>query len=196
MNQITAFLFSITHCVTFYLYTQIYARLRRNDIYNADKQTVDQMPLARKVTKVAFTFSTLMVLISFWVPGNTFGFYETSLLFRLGGLLLTSVACLMLKISLNQLGKNYSPLFDTHKPLFIVKAGPYRYIRHPVYLCNILIILGYVVSSSSLWVFISSLWGWGYMIHSIQKEEKYLSHEFSDYGDYQKKTWRIIPFLF
>ena len=103
MNQITAFLFSVLHGITFYLYTRNYARLRKNDIYGADKKTVDQMPLARKVTKAAFTFSTAMVLISFWVPENTFGFYRTSLQLRLGGLLLTFAAFLILKISLNQL---------------------------------------------------------------------------------------------
>lgn len=197
MDQITALIFSCAHAVTFYLYQANYARLRKNDIYATEgKKSVDKMPWARKVTKVAFTFSTVMVLISFWVPEGTFGFYSTAVWFRALGLVLTFTAFLCLRSALNQLGRNYSPLFDTHKPHFIVKQGLYKYIRHPVYLCNIFIILGYVISSSSLWVLISSLWGWGYMIHSILKEEKYLGNEFPDYKEYQKKTWRIIPFLF
>lgn len=197
MSFSTSLVFSVVHLLTFYLYMANYARLRKNDKYaDGGKAVVDKMPLARKITKGAFTFSTLMVLLSFWVQRPELGFFQTSLAFRSLGLILTFVAFLGLRKSLNQLGKNYSPLFDTHKPHFIVQEGPYRYIRHPVYLCNVLIILGYVLSSSSLLVLISSLWGWGYMVNSILKEETYLGKEFPNYKEYQKKTWRIIPFLF
>jgi protein-S-isoprenylcysteine O-methyltransferase Ste14 len=34
------------------------------------------------------------------------------------------------------------------------------------------------------------------MIFSILKEEKYLAIEFPEYKNYQKDTWRIIPFVF
>jgi protein-S-isoprenylcysteine O-methyltransferase Ste14 len=196
MDSITAAIFSCAHVVTFYLYQANYARLRKNDVYAQEKKTVDNMPWARKITKVAFTFSSLMVLVSFWVPEGTLGFWPAPLAVRAGGLALTFISFLFLKNALNQLGKNYSPLFDTHKPQFIVREGLYKYIRHPVYLCNIFIILGYVLSSSCLWVLISSCWGWGYMINSILREEKYLAGEFPEYQEYQKKTWRIIPFLF
>ncbi|WP_413288422.1 methyltransferase family protein [Bdellovibrio sp. HCB337] len=182
--------------MTFYLYTANYARLRKNDVYADEKKVVDKMPLARKITKFAFTFSTLFVLLSFWVPEGTVGFYQTPLTLRFCGLLLTFVAFLFLRSALNQLGKNYSPLFDTHKPQFIVREGLYSHIRHPVYLCNMMIILGYVLSSSSLWVLISSLWGWGYMVRSILREDQYLASEFPEYAEYQKKTWRILPFIF
>lgn len=197
MNLPLAVLFSLVHGITFYLYQANYARLRKNDRYAAEgKVAVEKMPLARKITKGAFIWSSLFVLISFWIPPQTWGFWETPIELRVFGLILTLGAFLFLKKSLDQLGKNYSPLFDTHKPYFIVKSGVYRYIRHPVYLCNILIILGYVLSSSSLCVLISSLWGWGYMIRSILKEEIFLQKEFPEYKEYQKTSWRIIPFLF
>ena len=190
-------LFSLIHGLTFFLYQANYARLRKNEQYAADdKSAVEKMPLARILTKVAFVWSTIFVFISFWVNPGAMGFWNSSLALRGCGLTLTFVAFLFLKRSLDQLGKNYSPLFDTHRPYFIVREGAYRYIRHPVYLCNMLIILGYVLSSSSIWVLVSSFWGWGYMIHSILKEENFLSQEFPDYKDYQKSSWRIIPFLF
>jgi protein-S-isoprenylcysteine O-methyltransferase Ste14 len=154
------------------------------------------MPLARKITKIAFGISTFLVLFSFWFRHQEYGFYQTSIGLRFCGLALTFISFLFLKKSLDQLGKNYSPIFDTHKPHQIVTAGSYRFIRHPVYLCNILIISGYVISSSSLWVLILSVWGWFYMIFSILKEEKYLAIEFPEYKNYQKDTWRIIPFVF
>ena len=193
----SSLLFSLLHCSTFFLYQANYARLRKNNQYaDEGKLLVEKMPLARKITKIAFVWSTFFVLISFWVPPETLGFWDGPLALRIFGLLLTFVAFLFLKKSLKQLGKNYSPLFDTHKPHFIVKNGVYKYIRHPVYLCNMLIILGYVLSSLSLWVLISSIWGWSYMIHSILKEERFLQNEFIDYKEYQKTSWRIIPFLF
>jgi protein-S-isoprenylcysteine O-methyltransferase Ste14 len=193
----TSVIFSIIHAITFFLYTANYAELRKNDRYaKSGKAQIEKMPFARKITKVAFSFGTLIVFLSFWVQNENYGFYSTSVTFRSFGLALAFIAFLFLKKSLDQLGENYSPLFDTHRPLFIVENGPYKVIRHPVYLCNMLIILGYVIAGSNIWVVITSLWGWGYMIRSILKEEKFLAQEFSNYKDYQKRTWRILPFIF
>ena len=191
-----AIFFSTVHALTFFLYSANYARLRKNDVYAKDKKTFERLPLARKITKVAFTVGTILVLASFWMPTGTPGFFEAPLGVREAGLALTFMAFLALKKALDQLGANYSPVFDTHKPKFIVREGLYRRIRHPVYLCNILIIAGYVLASCSVWVLLTSLWGWGYMLRSIQREERDLAAEFPEYRDYQKSTWRILPYIY
>lgn len=154
------------------------------------------MSLERKMTKVAFVIGSLSVLASFWLPSGTPGFYEVPFAIRSLGVALSFVAFCTLKASLNRLGENYSPLFDTHRPHFIVQEGAYKIIRHPVYLSNMCLVLGYVISSASVFVLFTSAWSWGYMIASILREEKYLAEEFPEYRDYQKKSWRIIPYLF
>ena len=154
------------------------------------------MPLSRKLTKLSFTFGTIVVLISFWIQSPWLLVFHNNDGLRVFGIILSFSAFLFLKNSLQNLGENYSPLFDSHRPSLIVKTGPYKFIRHPVYLANMLILLGFVFSSGSVWVVISTLWGWGYMLRSIVKEDAFLSKEFPDYCEYKRKTWRIIPFVF
>ena len=197
MTAAQSILLSLIHVTTFCLYIAKYDRLRRNQNYvRPGKPPVEEMPLARKITKLAFVASSLLVLLGFWIPGAYFGYFEAPLPLRVAGVLLTLGAFLFLSRSLDQLGENYSPLFDTHRPFFIVETGPYRYIRHPVYLCNVLIILGYVLSSASIIVLMFSLWGWGYMLRSIIREEAFLASTFPEYRGYQDRTWRIIPYVY
>ncbi len=197
MTTVQSALFSLMHVTTFCLYTANYRRLRKGRGYvRGVKQSLDAMPWAQKITKAAFVLSTLFVLISFWLNKREYGFFEISLPIRALGILLSFVAFLFLKKSLDQLGENYSPLFDTHRPFFIVTKGLYKYIRHPVYLCNMMILLGYVIASGSAVVLVFSLWGWGYMVTSIRKEESFLAREFADYREYQKRSWRVLPYVF
>ena len=201
MNPITAFILTAIHLLTFFLYQLNYARLRRNKKYTGNetghlKDVVERMPLAKLITKLAYTLGTILVTVSFWIPHEMAGFFQGTLGLRLFGLGLTFLAFLMLQQALFQLGRNYSPLFDTHRPHEIVKSGLYRYIRHPVYLCNMIILLGYVFSGLSVWVVLTSCWGWIYMLISISKEEKYLAMQFPEYQEYQKKTWRLVPYVF
>lgn len=188
---------SLIHLLTFGAYVAKYGRLRQNRSYaGADKPPVEKMPLARRLTKFAFVASSLLVLISFWMRETSFGYLPAPPSLRIGGVLLSLCAFLLLSQSLNRLGRNYSPLFDTHRPYTIVDSGPYQYIRHPVYLCNMLILAGHVLASASLVVLLLSLWGWGYMLRSISREEAFLANEFPEYRDYQKRSWRILPYVY
>ena len=197
MTTLQSALFSLIHVTTFCLYTANYRRLRKGRGYvRGVKQSIDAMPWAQKITKVAFFFSTVFVFASFWLSKREFGFFDTPLQLRAFGILLTFVAFLFLKKSLDQLGENYSPLFDTHRPFSIVTKGLYKYVRHPVYLCNIMILLGYVLASGSAVVLVFSLWGWGYMVNSIRKEEAFLARQFADYRDYQKRSWCVFPYVY
>ena len=195
-NLYLAAIFSYVHLLTFALYSLNYANIRKQKHYADNKELFEAMPLSRKITKFSFTFGTIMVLISFWIQTPWLLSFHNQLGLRIFGVILTFSAFLFLKKSLQNLGKNYSPLFDSHRPGQIVKTGPYHLIRHPVYLANMLILLGYVFSSGSGWVILSTAWGWGYMLRSIIKEDEFLSKEFPEYSDYKKKTWRIIPFVF
>lgn len=197
MTILQSALFSLIHIATFCLYTANYRRLRKDRGYvRGVKQSIDAMPWAQRVTKLAFLLSTIFVLASFWISNARLGFFETPWQLRAFGILLTFVAFLFLKNSLDQLGENYSPLFDTHRPFFIVKKGMYKYVRHPVYLCNIMILLGYVLASGSAVVLVFSLWGWGYMANSIRREEAFLAREFADYREYQKCSWCVFPYVY
>ena len=46
------------------------------------------------------------------------------------------------------LGRNYSPCYDSYLPQDIIRTGLYNYVRHPIYLSNILLLIGVFISFS------------------------------------------------
>ena len=80
---------------------------------------------------------------------------------------------------------------------FIVKKGPYKWIRNPMYLAIILFYLPIVFKNSNLINIILSIVLIAVLIIKILMEEEFLKIRFGDeYLTYKSKTKRIIPFLF
>lgn len=79
----------------------------------------------------------------------------------------------------------------------IVRAGPYRLIRHPGYLGSILIWTGAAAATANwivlLIVLISMLMVY---IYRLETEEKMLLSEHANYAEYRKHTWRLLPFVY
>ena len=74
--------------------------------------------------------------------------------------------------------------------------GPYGYIRHPLYLANILQGVGL---HSHEWLFVGLLlagYGIFVIIASLVREESYLVKTFPEYENYRAKTSRLIPFIY
>jgi len=80
----------------------------------------------------------------------------------------------------------------------IVRAGPYRYVRHPSYSGYLLSLLGFGLALDS-WLALAILLGlniavFGYRMHV---EEAALTAAFGPaYRDYQKSTKRVIPLIY
>jgi len=94
------------------------------------------------------------------------------------------------------LGLNLTPTAFPRENAHLVTTGPYRYVRHPLYL------MGFVGFSSL--ALISEVWILGvllgvlclFLIKRIPEEEKNLEEKFGqDYTDYKRKTKRLIPFF-
>ena len=75
-------------------------------------------------------------------------------------------------------------------------SGPYRFVRHPMYLALVVFCGAFVLSNISLYTF--ALWLALLFILGIKinYEERILRSRFPDYSSYAKKTKRIIPFLY
>ncbi len=78
----------------------------------------------------------------------------------------------------------------------IVTNGPYRYVRHPVYLANILLAAGYLMASGSLWIVIFGGYGVLKIIWAMRNEELSLTKSLPAYKAYQAETARLIPFIY
>ncbi|MFN2281792.1 MAG: methyltransferase family protein, partial [Anaerolineales bacterium] len=78
----------------------------------------------------------------------------------------------------------------------LVALGPYRVIRHPMYLALLLVSLPVVVDSFSLFRFGVWLILLGTLIYKMGYEESMLLAKFPLYGEYRQRTSRLIPGLY
>jgi protein-S-isoprenylcysteine O-methyltransferase Ste14 len=96
------------------------------------------------------------------------------------------------------LGKFFTATVQIHKDHQLIKAGPYRYIRHPAYLGILILALGDGIALANwisllLCIVLPTIG----IIQRIKVEEKELYHHFGEqYQDYRKSTWRIIPHIY
>ena len=96
-------------------------------------------------------------------------------------------------IALVRLGRSFSVMAEARG---LVTSGPYRFVRHPLYLAEELAIIG---------IFIQFLWLSTALILAVQiafqlrrmhNEETILASSFPQYAAYRQKTARLIPGIY
>jgi protein-S-isoprenylcysteine O-methyltransferase Ste14 len=94
------------------------------------------------------------------------------------------------------LGRNWSArvtIKDAHE---IVRVGPYRWIRHPIYTGILLAFLGSAIARPQ-WrgLLAFTLVAVSY-VRKLRLEERWLGDTFgAAYAEYRRGTWALIPFL-
>jgi protein-S-isoprenylcysteine O-methyltransferase Ste14 len=91
------------------------------------------------------------------------------------------------------LGKGLTPLPLPNGRVDLVTAGPYRWVRHPMYTAVMSGMGGVALTSGSWW----SAGAWLALVvlfaFKARWEEHHLAASFPGYGDYQTRTGRFIP---
>lgn len=76
----------------------------------------------------------------------------------------------------------------------LVSTGLYGLVRHPMYTCNALLLVGIPLALGSFWGLIFLIPGILLFALRIQDEEKFLEAELDGYSDYvQKVRYRMLP---
>jgi protein-S-isoprenylcysteine O-methyltransferase len=96
------------------------------------------------------------------------------------------------------LGKFFTATVQIQKDHELIKAGPYRYVRHPSYLGILLIAIGLGISLANwisllLCIVLPTIG----VMRRIKVEEKELEQHFGkQYLDYKKDTWYLVPYIY
>lgn len=88
------------------------------------------------------------------------------------------------------LGKSFSLLPQARR---LVTTGPYRYVRHPIYLGGLLITVGEIWLRFSPLVVLLNVLFVAAQIVRLHYEEQILDRVFPDYREYRARTSALIP---
>jgi len=76
----------------------------------------------------------------------------------------------------------------------VISGGVYRYLRHPIYVGDLLLLLGLELSLNSWLVGVAAAMVPPVVVRAIQEEQS-LRKVLTGYEDYARRTKRFIPFI-
>ena len=112
----------------------------------------------------------------------------------LGGLMLGG-GIVLLGVSHHYLGKSFHSLVVSKEDHILVESGPYRWIRHPIYLAYFMSYAGGGLLSSNLILTIVPASLYAVLVYlRMGKEEQVMIDQFGRrYTEYMKRTGRLLP---
>jgi protein-S-isoprenylcysteine O-methyltransferase Ste14 len=94
------------------------------------------------------------------------------------------------------LGKNWSGTVTVKADHELIRSGPYRYVRHPIYSGVLLAIAGTAIARGELRAVLAVLILFVTLWWKLRLEERWMSEAFGDkYAKYQSEVSALIPFV-
>ena len=119
--------------------------------------------------------------------------HELSLSQEMISTALTMIGSIGAVVALSQLGRSFSLMAETRK---LVTTGPYRFVRHPLYLAEEIAVLGVVMQFASVWTALLLGAHIAVQLRRMHNEESVLAATFPEYIVYQQTTARLIPGIY
>jgi protein-S-isoprenylcysteine O-methyltransferase Ste14 len=110
---------------------------------------------------------------------------------------LASTACvltglIMMLLTIRHLGRSFSL---TPQARSVVQTGPYRWVKHPLYLAEEIAIVGAVLQYLTPVTVILLILHIGVQVCRILYEEDLLRRNCPEYSSYEASRWRLIPYV-
>ncbi len=94
------------------------------------------------------------------------------------------------------LGANWSSAVTVKDQHTLIRSGPYRYVRHPIYTGLLLGVVGTAIVIGQ-WRGVASLViAFAALVYKSRIEERRMEQTFPEYADYRRTTPALIPFLY
>ena len=110
---------------------------------------------------------------------------------------LLSTACvligiIMMLVTIRHLGRSFSLVPQARS---VVQTGPYRWIKHPLYVSEEIAILGVVLQYLTPVTVIVLVLHIAVQVCRILYEEDLLRRNCPEYSSYEASRWRLIPYV-
>lgn len=99
---------------------------------------------------------------------------------------------IMILVTIRHLGRSFSLVAQARS---VVQTGPYRWIKHPLYLSEEIVFLGVVLQHLSLMTVALLILHVGIQVSRILYEEDVLRRNLPEYSSYEASRWRLIPYV-
>lgn len=138
-----------------------------------------------------------LLLLFLPIPGLTRYFPGPSRFLILAGLGVQAAFFLLAWWSRRHLGRNWSTRVRIAEEHELIRSGPYRLVRHPIYTAMLGMALGTTIVSgqyhSLLGFLIIAIAYW----RKIRIEEAALREAFgAEYDEYRRESWALVPLIF
>jgi protein-S-isoprenylcysteine O-methyltransferase Ste14 len=110
------------------------------------------------------------------------------------GFVLIAIAILLYTLTIRELWSHKTTVNPTAKSAHLVTTGPFAFSRNPIYLGNVLLMVGIGLATSNAWlVIIAFIAGWLEQRFAIVREERHLEARFGKaWRDYSRRVRRWI----
>ena len=173
-------------------YSVLYARLNRATGWKQRPRHPGSLASFRFVYPLIISAIVAAAVASFWRLGPRL---ESSPALLVVGVAVALAGTVIFSKAVKALDDSYSPCFDMRVPRSVVTTGPYRFVRHPIYVANILVGLGILLMSMSLIVAVSVAAVCVYYALAARSEERFCEQNVPGYLAYAERTGRIFPRL-
>jgi protein-S-isoprenylcysteine O-methyltransferase Ste14 len=95
-----------------------------------------------------------------------------------------------------QLGRNWSGTVTVKRDHELIRTGPYRYVRHPIYTGILFGFIGTAIALGQVRGLISLALVLFAFLRKLRLEERWMTETFgAHYADYRKQVKALIPFV-
>ncbi|MGV0811666.1 isoprenylcysteine carboxylmethyltransferase family protein [Mycolicibacterium boenickei] len=155
--------------------------------------TAETRPVQKFASAMAFLLIAVMIVAS--ALDHRFGWSEVPAAVSVLGnvLLATGVGIAMLVVVQNSYA---AANVKVEAGQSVVSTGLYGLVRHPMYLGNVIMLLGLPPALGSYWALLFVIPGLALLALRIGDEEKMLRAELDGYDDYTRKVrYRLAPYI-
>ncbi len=182
-----SFTFVFSLFIAFMVFQRIYeAVVKRKDLEKGD-------------VKSGWTFTALLITHTLLVIAALYEYFifvsKINYFISLMGFLMYLSGLIGRNISLKTLGKFHSLQIEIRKNHFLIKDGPYRYMRNPYYLSIMFEITGFpLVANAYYTLFLAIITYIPLVIIRANIEEREMLKKFgSEYVNYKNEVSRFLP---
>ncbi|NOT25156.1 MAG: isoprenylcysteine carboxylmethyltransferase family protein [Acidobacteria bacterium] len=171
----------------------LYHRLQAHTGETLDRRQ-EGLPILITLRPVGFAMMAGLIAYMINPASMAWSSFPSPVWLRWVGVGIGGLAGVMLLWTLSSLGKNLTDTVVTRRVHTMVASGPYRWVRHPFYICVALTIVANGLVAANWFLLGAGAVVVALLVVRTRREEQKLIERFGDsYRGYMERTGRFLP---